>query len=133
VAASADVVSRLAAAQPAWPVSAPALTACIATASGAALQEAAAWAVMLAAERAHLVARLAEIPAVRVVPDAAASFVLLATPVADIRARLHAHGFAVRRGETFPGLAPGWIRVAIRDAAVSDGFADALEEVIRSA
>jgi histidinol-phosphate aminotransferase len=133
VLAAADVIAQLAAAQPPWPVSAPALAACLATASGAALREAAAWAATLAAERAHLAARLAEIPAVRVVPEATASFVLLDTPVADVRARLHARGFAVRRGETFPGLAPGWIRVAVRDAALSDRFADALSEVTRSA
>jgi histidinol-phosphate aminotransferase len=131
--AAPDIVTRLAAAQPPWPVSAPALTACTATASPAALQEAGAWAAALAAERAHLLARLAEIPAVLVVPDAAASFVLLRTPLADVRTRLHARGFAVRRGETFPGLAPGWIRVAVRDHATSDRFAAALSEVIRSA
>ena len=26
-------------------------------------------------------------------------------------------GFAVRRGETFPGLGPDWIRIAVRDRA----------------
>lgn len=133
VLAAADVIARLATAQPPWPVSAPALEACVATTSGAALREAAEWAVTLAAERARMVARLREVPTVRVVPDATASFVLLDTAVADVRARLHAHGFAVRRGETFPGLVPGWIRVAVRDAGVSDRFADALTEVTRSA
>ena len=39
-------------------------------------------------------------------------------------------GFAVRRGETFPGLGPGWIRVAVRDAETSDRFSAALREVI---
>jgi histidinol-phosphate aminotransferase len=129
--AAADLVARLAAAQPPWPVSAPALTACVATASPAALQEAEAWAAGLAAERAHLLARLAEIPSVLVVPDAAASFVLVRTPVADVRTRLHSRGFAVRRGETFPGLASGWIRVAVRDQVISDRFAAELSEVTR--
>lgn len=133
VLAAPDIVARLAAAQPPWPVSAPALTACVATASPAALQEADAWAAALAAQRAHLLAQLADIPQVQVVPDAAASFVLLATPAADIRSRLHTHGFAVRRGETFPGLAPGWIRVAVRDQATSDRFAIALSEAITRA
>jgi histidinol-phosphate aminotransferase len=67
---------------------------------------------------------------VRVVPDASASFVLLDTGIADVRTRLHRRGFAVRRGETFPGLAPGWIRVAVRDAGTSERFAAALREVI---
>jgi histidinol-phosphate aminotransferase len=60
------------------------------------------------------------------VPDAAASFVLLDTGIADMRARLLRRGFAVRRGETFPGLGPGWIRVAVRDVGTSDRFAAAL-------
>ena len=38
-------------------------------------------------------------------------------------------GFAVRRGETFPGLGPGWIRVAVRDEATSTRFAAALQRV----
>jgi adenosylcobinamide kinase/adenosylcobinamide-phosphate guanylyltransferase len=61
---------------------------------------------------------------------AAASFVLLDTGIADVRTRLHQHGFAVRRGETFPGLRPGWIRVAVRDPETSDRFSAALREVI---
>ena len=70
------------------------------------------------------------IDAVRVVPDASASFVLLDTAIADVRSRLQHRGFAVRRGETFAGLAPGWIRVAVRDDGTSDRFATALREVI---
>jgi histidinol-phosphate aminotransferase len=129
VLAAPDVIARLAAGQPPWPVSSPALTACIATASAAALREAADWARELAAERAHLVGRLADLRGIRVVPDPSASFVLLDTGIADVRTRLHAHGFAVRRGETFPGLAPGWIRVAVRDGATTDRFALALREI----
>jgi histidinol-phosphate aminotransferase len=127
--AAPDTVALLAAAQPPWPVSAPALTACAATASAAAVAEAHAWAATLAGQREHLLGRLARVPAVRVVPHASASFVLLQTQVADVRTRLHGRGFATRRGETFPGLAPGWIRVAVRDTATSDGFTGALAEV----
>jgi adenosylcobinamide kinase / adenosylcobinamide-phosphate guanylyltransferase len=67
---------------------------------------------------------------VRIVAAAAASFVLLDTGIVDVRTRLHRHGFAVRRGETFPGLRPGWIRVAVRDAETSDRFSAALRTVI---
>ena len=35
-------------------------------------------------------------------------------------------GFAVRRGETFPGLGPDWIRIAVRDPARPDRLAAAL-------
>jgi len=50
--------------------------------------------------------------------------------VADTRARLLRRGFAVRRGETFPGLGPTWIRVAVRDAGTSDRFAAALADAL---
>ncbi len=123
-------VRLLAAAQPLWAVSSPALAACVATASPAALREAGAWAGGLAGERAHLLRRLAPVAGVRVVPRPAASFVLLETPVPDLRARLRHHGFAVRRGETFPGLGPTWIRVAVRDTGTSDRFAAALAAVL---
>jgi histidinol-phosphate aminotransferase len=126
--AAPGTIRLLAAAQPLWAVSAPALVACTATAAPAALHEAGEWAMELAAERAHLLRRLKSLGAdgVRVVPDAAASFVLLETGVVDVRDRLARRGFAVRRGETFPGLGPGWIRVAVRDAATSDRFTAAL-------
>ena len=128
--AAADVVALLAAGQPLWPVSTPALAACVATATDAALDEVAEWATSLAGQRTHLLGLLGAIDAVRVVPDASASFVLLDTPLADVRARLQSRGFAVRRGETFPGLAPGWIRVAVRDTETSDRFAAALREAV---
>jgi histidinol-phosphate aminotransferase len=133
VLAAPDVIAQLASAQPPWPVSAPALTACIATASPAALREADAWATGLAGERVHLLAELAKVQSIRLVPDPSASFVLLDTGIADVRTRLHTCGFAVRRGETFPGLAPGWIRVAVRDTSTSDRFAHALREVTAGA
>jgi histidinol-phosphate aminotransferase len=128
--AAPGIVRRLAAAQPLWPVSTPALVACVATASPAALCEAREWAAGLAAERAHLLRRLDGVAGIRVVPDAAASFVLLDTGIAAIRARLLERGFAVRRGETFPGLGPGWIRVAVRDVATSDLFTEALAAAV---
>jgi histidinol-phosphate aminotransferase len=128
--AAPEIVRLLAAAQPPWPVSSPALEACVATASDAAAREVEVWSRGLAAERAHLLGRLAGIDAVRMVAAAEASFVLLDTGIVDVRTRLHRHGFAVRRGETFPGLRPGWIRVAVRDPETSDRFSAALRTVI---
>ncbi len=124
--AAPGIVARLAAAQPLWAVSTPALAACVATASPHAVGEAGQWAAGLAAERAHLLDGLGNVAGMRVVPAAAASFVLIDSGVADIRTRLLGHGFAVRRGETFPGLGPGWIRVAVRDTGTSDRFTTAL-------
>jgi histidinol-phosphate aminotransferase len=128
VLAAPDIIRLLAAAQPLWSVSAPALEACIATAAPAALAEAGQWARDLTEERSYLLDRLAGIAGMRVVPDPEASFVLIDAGIADIRARLLDRGYAVRRGETFPGLGPGWIRVAVRDAVTSAGFAAALAD-----
>ncbi|MGV1009145.1 MAG: Rv2231c family pyridoxal phosphate-dependent protein CobC [Dermatophilaceae bacterium] len=127
------LVRRLACVQPLWPVSSPALAACIATASPEARREAGRWAARLARERADLLRGLAAVPGVRVVPDAAASFVLLRTPVRDLRERLLHHGFAVRRGETFPGLDEHWVRVAVRDKPTTQGFLAALARVLQRA
>src|ERR1700722_13944182 len=59
--AAPDLVRTLAATHPPWPVSSPALAACVATASDAAAREVDAWARGLADERAHLLDRLAAI------------------------------------------------------------------------
>ena len=56
---------------------------------------------------------------------------LVDTGVTDTRARLLGQGLAVRRGETFPGLGPTWIRVAVRDAATSDRLCAALASVLK--
>ncbi len=129
--AAADTVRDLRRAQPAWPVSSPALAACVACSAASAVDEAQRWAVQLGECRDTLVRRLTSIPGVSVVPGASASFLLIETPRDDVRVRLHGKGFAVRRGETFPGLGPRWIRVAIRDEATAAAFADALEETLR--
>ncbi|NJP45626.1 Rv2231c family pyridoxal phosphate-dependent protein CobC [Actinacidiphila epipremni] len=115
-------------AQPLWAVSTPALAAAQACMEPAALAEAAAAAHAVAADRAHLLARLREFAAIRVAGAApAAPFVLLRVPEAPaVRERLRALGYAVRRGDTFPGLGPDWLRVAVRDRATTDAFVTAL-------
>ena len=129
--AAPAIVAQLRDAQPLWPVSAPALEAAVACSAPAALAEADAWARVLADERAYLQSLLAAVDGVHVVPGAAASFLLLRTPRPDVRTRLHATGFAVRRGETFPGLDEHWIRVAVRDRATSQRFVHALRATPR--
>ncbi len=129
--AERNVVDALRAAQPLWPVSAPALAACVACSEPEAVAEAEKWAHELAARRDHLVGLLDRLtPGVRVVQPAAASFLLIRTGAPDVRLRLHEHGFAVRRGETFPGLDERWVRVAVRDEATSTAFVHALQEVL---
>jgi histidinol-phosphate aminotransferase len=130
VLAGAAVLERLRAAQPHWPVSSLAIEACIACSTPQALAESRAWAVQLAAERKRLVAMLAAVPGVAVVGNPRASFVLLRTERSAIWNPLRDKGFAVRRGDTFPGLGPDWIRVAVRDEKTSTQFVHALQEVL---
>jgi histidinol-phosphate aminotransferase len=129
--ADPSTAARLRAVQPWWPVSTPALAAAAACVSPRALREAEAWAHSLAEDRAHLRALLEVIPGVEVVPEASASFLLIR--IRDglaVRATLRAKGFAVRRGDTFPGLGPDWLRVAVRDQGTAGVFAETLREVL---
>ncbi|WP_239126422.1 Rv2231c family pyridoxal phosphate-dependent protein CobC [Asanoa siamensis] len=129
--AAPDVIARLAAVQPLWPVSTPALAAAAACATPVAVAAEAEIAHSLAADRAHLVSRLAEIPTVTIAAVPQSSFVLLQIPGADkIRLTLRAAGFATRRGDTFPGLGPDFIRIAVRDPATTDAFVEALKAAI---
>jgi histidinol-phosphate aminotransferase len=130
VLAAADVIAALRAVQHAWPVSAPALAACIATCEPAAVAEAAGWAAELSVLRAELAAQLDALPGVYVVPAASASFLLVQTAATGLRERLHQHGFAVRRGETFPGLDEHWIRVAVRDRETNRNLVTALTQCL---
>ena len=131
--AAPELVDRLAAQQPAWPVSAAAAAAAAACSEPAAVDEAGARArLMLADTRTLLEELAARVPAADVVPGAAAGFVLLRVPGgARVRERLRAAGWAVRRGETFPGLGPDWLRVAVRDAGTSAAFARALAAAVQ--
>ncbi|MFB8757074.1 Rv2231c family pyridoxal phosphate-dependent protein CobC [Streptomyces sp. NPDC059852] len=133
VLAAPETVAALERAQPLWPVSTPALAAAEACVSPRALAEAAEAADRVTADRAHLVAGLeAFSPAgLRVTGPAAASFVLVRLPgAATIRHELRALGYAVRRGDTFPGLDGEWLRLAVRDRAVTDGFLHALHRAL---
>lgn len=125
------LVARLRAVQPPWSVSTPALAATVACTSDRALAEAEAAALAFGRDRAILVAEL-DAAGFAVAGTPATPFVLVDTsPLgpASVREDLAACGFAVRRGETFPGLGPAWIRVAVRDAATSRAFVSALSEL----
>jgi histidinol-phosphate aminotransferase len=128
--AAAETVSRLGAAQPHWAVSSPALAACVACCTASAQGEAAEWARRLAADRAHMVAALSSLAGVDVVPDPAGPFVLVRTARPNVWNALRGRGFAVRPGDSFPGLGPDYIRVAVRDQTTSTAFVAALEECL---
>ncbi|MEV6837499.1 Rv2231c family pyridoxal phosphate-dependent protein CobC [Streptomyces sp. NPDC051133] len=129
VLAPAEIVAELERVQPLWPVSTPALTAAAACVAPRALAEAGHAAHRIAADRAHLVAGLAEFAqwGVRVAGPAEGPFVLVRMAgAAAVRHRLRELGYAVRRGDTFPGLGEDWIRIAVRDRATVNGFLEAL-------
>ncbi|MEU6675188.1 Rv2231c family pyridoxal phosphate-dependent protein CobC [Streptomyces sp. NPDC046925] len=118
-----ETIATLAAAQPLWPVSSPALAAAEACVAPAALAEASAAARQITADRAHLLDGIREFApfGVRAVEPAEGPFVLLRAPGARaLRDRLRERGFALRRGDTFPGLGDEWLRVAVRDAETTD-------------
>ncbi|GAA3229716.1 Rv2231c family pyridoxal phosphate-dependent protein CobC [Actinocorallia longicatena] len=113
VLAPAGMISALAEAQPLWAVSTPALRAIEACVSDRAVAEAEAWTRELAVQRAEMTEAL-EALGLPVVPGASASFLCVRAGV-GVREALRAEGIAVRRGDTFPGLGPEWIRIAVRE------------------
>ncbi|RJO69030.1 threonine-phosphate decarboxylase [Nocardia panacis] len=124
-----DLLGRLAHGRAHWPLGTLPLTAIAATASPEAVAMAAAFAEDIAAERDSMVARLRAI-GVQVHTPAAGPFLLLRVPDGELlRKRLAEQGIAVRRGDTFPGLGPNHLRVAVRDAAAVDRLISGIETV----
>ncbi|MFF4184318.1 Rv2231c family pyridoxal phosphate-dependent protein CobC [Streptomyces sp. NPDC001691] len=131
VLAAPETITALQSAQPLWPVSTPALVAAAACMEPRALAEAEAAAVRIAEDRAHLLAGLAEFDEVQAVEAAEGSFVLVRIEgAARVRERLRGLGFAVRRGDTFPGLGGEWLRLAVRDRATTNRFLQALDQAL---
>ncbi len=131
-----ELITALRAQQPPWSVSTMALAATVACLGEDARVIAAAAAVELDERRRFLVQELAGL-GLAVVADPRAPFVLVdTTPWAgrsapgSVRAALRDHGFAVRRGETFPGLHPDWIRLAVRDESTTRSLKKALRVIV---
>ena len=125
----AELVAALAAQQPHWPVSTPALAALEACSGPPARAEAQAAARQLEAHRAALLDALPN--GVEVVGEPRSSFVLLRVPDgARVRLALRQRGWAVRRGDTFPGLSGDHLRVAVRDPDTSRAFAADLARIL---
>jgi histidinol-phosphate aminotransferase len=114
-------------------VSSPALAAAIACAEPRALAEAERLATAATEDRLYVERRLLEVPGITLPArrHARAPFVLLHVEGADkLRLRLRdEYGFAVRRADTFPGLGPDWLRVAVRGRDVADELVAALSEL----
>jgi histidinol-phosphate aminotransferase len=128
-----QVLARLADVQPLWPVSTPALAAAQACAGELAMVTERAIAEHLRVDRDHLVRRLSALPGVWLPGTATSSFVLFHVDGGEqVRLRLRDQGFAVRRGDTFPGLGADWLRISVRDTATTDAFIEALERTLRA-
>ena len=118
-------------AQPLWAVSTPALAAARACSLPSAVAEATALARASEEHRAHLARLLRAIPGVEMAGDQRAPFILIRVPDGEkVRNGLRRKGFAVRRGDTFPGLSADWLRIAVRDPPACEAFADSLREVL---
>jgi len=119
--AEPELVARLAGQRQPWSVNAPALAALAWCAGDPATP--ARVAAEVAARRGDLEERLDSVPRVRRWPSAA-NFVLLERPGGE--AGLRERGIAVRPAESFPGLTPDHVRVAVRGPAEHEELAAAL-------
>ena len=121
------LIAALARQQPPWSVSSLAALVMEQTATPAAVAEAENAARSAAADRTHLVRGLESL-GLRPVPGVA-PFVLVDVGV-GVRERLRHRGYAVRRGDTFPGLDAGWVRIAVRDKLTTDAFLATLADLL---
>ncbi|MDN5717449.1 MAG: cobyrinate a,c-diamide synthase [Janibacter sp.] len=114
-----DLVAMLAAHQPHWSVGSLALRVMIETAAPHALAEAERATDELAAWRTHLTAGLRALA----IPTGGSEAPFVLAQVGDgVHTALREAGWAVRRGDTFPGLDPTWVRIAVRDPHTIDGL-----------
>ncbi|MBO9522303.1 MAG: cobyrinate a,c-diamide synthase [Nocardioidaceae bacterium] len=110
-----------------WSVSAAAIAALVACHTPEAEVERKRRTEEIAEHRAYLETRLADIG---FATSSTAPFVLIRT-APHVHEALRKRGFAVRRADTFPGLGPGWLRIAVRGPEKTDALVDALRGTIR--
>jgi histidinol-phosphate aminotransferase len=124
------LLARLSAARPPWAVSNLACAAIEACLTPSAIAESEIAARDIADSAVIFRAELARIPGLQVWPTAANFLLMRAAGCSDLHGTLRAHGFAVRRCDTFPGLGPDYIRVAVRDPATNEAVVAALRTTI---
>jgi histidinol-phosphate aminotransferase len=128
-----DLLARLAVPRPPWPVGTLVLEAVRACSTPAAVAEAAAGATQTVRHREWMAQRLTALPGVTVHQPAAAPFLLLLVPRGErVRSRLADAGIAVRRADTFPGLTPDHLRVAVRPPEIATLLVTALRTALRA-
>ncbi|MDQ4009503.1 MAG: Rv2231c family pyridoxal phosphate-dependent protein CobC [Actinomycetota bacterium] len=126
-----ELLARLTAPRPPWPVGTLVLEAVRACSTPAAVAEAAAAAAHTVRYREWMARQLAALPGVTVHQPAAAPFLLLSVPHGDrVRATLVDAGIAVRRADTFPGLTPDHLRIAVRPPEIATLLVDGLRRAL---
>ncbi|MFC6013401.1 pyridoxal phosphate-dependent aminotransferase [Nocardia lasii] len=125
-----EVLARLAHGRPHWPLGTLQLEAIIATAEPAAVAESRRYAERIATDRAAMIDRLTAL-GLDVHTPATGPFLLVRVPDgALLRKRLADRGIAVRRADTFPGLGPDHLRLAVRGRAEVDRLIDAMSAAL---
>ncbi|MGW6427243.1 Rv2231c family pyridoxal phosphate-dependent protein CobC [Nocardia sp. NPDC055053] len=125
-----EVLTRLTHGRPHWPLGTLQLEAIIATAAPSAVVESQRDARQIAVERAAMIDRLTAL-GIDVHTPADGPFLLLRVPDgALVRKRLADRGIAVRRADTFPGLGPDHLRVAVRGPSEVDRLIEGLRAVL---
>jgi cobyrinic acid a,c-diamide synthase len=126
--AEPDLVHGLRRQQTPWSVSTAAAAAMVACSSDAAAAEAVRRAEQIGTWRVELERALRE----RGIPHAASSTSFVLADVGDgVHAALRRAGIAVRRADTFPGLGPSWVRIAVRPAPQTRQLLAALDTLAR--
>jgi histidinol-phosphate aminotransferase len=126
-----DLLARLAAPRPPWPVGTLVLEAVQACSAPAAVAEATAAAEQAVQNRQWMIHQLADLPGVTIHQPAAAPFLLLHVPGGErVRAALAGAGIAVRRADTFPGLSTDHLRVAVRPPEIATALVGALRAAL---
>lgn len=125
-----DVLRRLTRGRAHWPVGSLQLEAITACSEPAAVAEAAAKARAIEADRAVAVGLLRD-AGIDVHTPAAAPFLLLRVPDGNrVRNDLRERGIAVRRCDTFPGLGPDFLRIAVRPRQMTEHVIATMREIL---
>lgn len=123
------VLARLTEGRPHWPLGTLQLEAITATAGPRAVTEATDLAHRLATDRVAMIDALRALDIAVHTPAAGPFLLLRVTDGELVRKHLAGRGIAVRRADTFPGLTPDHLRVAIRGARERAALLAALAEV----
>ncbi|MGY0497588.1 Rv2231c family pyridoxal phosphate-dependent protein CobC [Nocardia sp. FBN12] len=125
-----EILARLTHGRPHWPLGTLQLEAIIATAEPSAVAESRRYADRIATDRTAMIDRLTGL-GLDVHTPATGPFLLLHVPDgALLRKRLADRAIAVRRADTFPGLGPDHLRVAVRGIAEVDRLIEAMRAAL---